>query len=380
MCIKLNSLQKFLPFVGLDDFAFRKGSTYGTLICDFQTNYPVAILPSRSPEIITTWLKKYPDIQIVSRDGYNGYRQGITKANPYIKQVYDRWHFIVNAKKQLDNLLLSIVPATITWNIPSTIQEEIPLTRKEQRRHERQKEKWQLIQQIQQAHCNGKNISRLAKEYELDRKTIQKYTKMKDLPSFKRVRKKSIDPYYHCILELEKHGNTIKQIYYAIQEQGYNGPFSSVRTMVAKIRKEKKYCLSNENVISISRKKLGHLIWKYSDELMEEDVDLLKRCAKEYQAIIPLYKIIQIFRASIRKRDINAFLKWLQNQLNNRKNPFYHYAFRLQSDLDAVKNAFLLPYSNGLLEGHVNRLKAIKRLTYGRAGVRLLEKRVLYKF
>lgn len=62
-----------------------------------------------------------------------------------------------------------------------------------------------------------------------------------------------------------------------------------------------------------------------------------------------------------------------------KKNPFYQYARRLRSNLQAIKNAFLLPYNNGLLEGHVNRLKTIKRMTYGRAGLKLLEKRILYR-
>jgi transposase len=58
---------------------------------------------------------------------------------------------------------------------------------------------------------------------------------------------------------------------------------------------------------------------------------------------------------------------------------FYPYARRLRSDLQAVKHAFLLPYSNGVLEGQINRLKTIKRMMYGRAGLALLEKRVLYR-
>ncbi|HHW35685.1 MAG TPA: transposase [Bacillales bacterium] len=57
------------------------------------------------------------------------------------------------------------------------------------------------------------------------------------------------------------------------------------------------------------------------------------------------------------------FLKWLTEQLSDKENPFYYYARRLRSDLQAVKNAFLLPYSNGLTEGQINRLKTIKRIT-----------------
>ncbi|WP_445491592.1 transposase [Niallia sp. 03133] len=62
---------------------------------------------------------------------------------------------------------------------------------------------------------------------------------------------------------------------------------------------------------------------------------------------------------------------------NTKKNPFYFYALRLRSDFQAVRNSFLYLYSNGLIEGQINRLKTIKRMTYGRSGLKTLEKRVL---
>jgi transposase len=172
---------RFLPFVGLDDFALRKGHTYGTLICNLKTHQPIALLPDRRPETVTSWLQKYPAIQMVSRDGFTGFRQGITEANPSIKQIYDRWHFITNAKKQLDSTLSSIVPSTILWEKTTRISADtFPETRAEQRKRKRKETKWELIKEIQKEHNHGKNISRLSREYNLDRRTIQKYLKMKE--------------------------------------------------------------------------------------------------------------------------------------------------------------------------------------------------------
>jgi transposase len=61
--------------VGIDDFAFCKGHTYGTLVCDLQSKAPLALLPNRLPETVTSWLKKYPSIVLVSRDGFTGFRE-----------------------------------------------------------------------------------------------------------------------------------------------------------------------------------------------------------------------------------------------------------------------------------------------------------------
>lgn len=100
---------------------------------------------------------------------------------------------------------------------------------------------------------------------------------------------------------------------------------------------------------------------------------------KKYPDIQILYQEIQQFRIAIRSKEVELFLNWLRQQLTSRKKHFYYYAFRLRSDIQAIKNSLTLPYSNGLLEGQINRLKTIKRITYGRASLSLLEKRILYK-
>ncbi|WP_445326849.1 transposase [Solibacillus sp. FSL W7-1464] len=71
--------------IGLDDFAFRKGHRYGTLICDLISHQPLALLPKRTGEIVEYWIKQQPHIQLISRDRSKTYREAITKANPNIQ-------------------------------------------------------------------------------------------------------------------------------------------------------------------------------------------------------------------------------------------------------------------------------------------------------
>lgn len=365
--------------MGLDDFAFCKGHTYGTLICDLQSKTPLALLPDRLPETVTAWLIKHPFIDVVSRDGFTSFRQGISNANAAITQVYDRWHFIRNAKKQFDAFLTTLVPTSITWGNPGQISVEIPLTRAEQTIKNRQNQKWDLIQEIQREHKNGKNISRLSREYNLNRRTINKYIKASEPPVSQRQRKRPSDSYKEQIIKLEQQGNTVKEIYHFIRNQGYNGTFSAVRTIVERVRKERKYGFINEQHNHIPRKKLGIWMWKLKEELDLDEKGSLDQCFELYPSLKPLYTTIQTYRRAIKTKNLDMFLQCLREQLSSKKNPFYYYAFRLRSDLQAVKNAFLSPYSNGLLEGQINRLKTIKRMTYGRAGLKVLEKRVLFR-
>ncbi|WMT20644.1 transposase [Parageobacillus toebii] len=97
-------------------------------------HHPVALLPDRLPQTLTEWLKPYSHVQVMSRDGFTGFRQGITNANPSILNVYDRWHFIGNAKKRLDFLLLSLVPSLMTWSEPNPFIREIEMTKEEKRK------------------------------------------------------------------------------------------------------------------------------------------------------------------------------------------------------------------------------------------------------
>lgn len=325
------------------------------------------------------WLKEHPLIEIVTRDGFTAFRKGITDANSSITQIYDRWHFVRNMKKQLDTHLLSLIPSKVTLSNPPSSTSEIPSTRAARQVIDRQNKKWELIQEIQNEHKKGKNISRLAREYQLDWRTIKKYLQLKEKPVEKRQRKKATDQYKEEILKLELAGHTVKEICSAIQQQGYSGTFSAVRILVQKIRKERKYGLSKEVNTHIPRKKIGTWIWKFENHLNTEESEYLKKCLQLYPSLKELHQTVQIFRKAVQTADMETFLRWIHEQLSSKKQPFYHYAFRIRSDIQAVKNALTFPYSNGLLEGQINRLKTIKRVTYGRAGVSLLEKRVLYR-
>jgi transposase len=89
------SVQPTIPkprIIGLDDWARRRRLLYGTLICDLEHSQPIEVLPDRSVETVSAWLKKHPSIEIVSRDGSSEYASAISKGAPQARQVSDRWH------------------------------------------------------------------------------------------------------------------------------------------------------------------------------------------------------------------------------------------------------------------------------------------------
>jgi transposase len=96
---------KVLRVIGLDDWAWKRGHRYGTLICDLEQRQPVALLPDRRVETVSAWLQTHPEIEIVSRDGSSEYASAIKKGAPQAKQVSDRWHLIKNLASCVQALL-----------------------------------------------------------------------------------------------------------------------------------------------------------------------------------------------------------------------------------------------------------------------------------
>nr|WP_245671983.1 transposase [Caryophanon latum] len=129
----------------------------------------------------------------------------------------------------------------------------------------------------------------------------------------------------------------------------------------------------------ISRARLSHWIWRGFNTLTEEQKEVLRHCQQLYPFLQPIEQLIQSYRSLFDKRDVKCLLNWMNRQLTNKNSPLYRYSIGLRLDLAAVKNAFQLPYSNGLVEGQVNRLKWLKRMMYGRAKPDLLEKRMQYR-
>src|SRR5215210_1273889 len=97
--------------LGVDDWAFRKGHRYGTILVDLEQHRVVDVLPARSAEPVVEWLKAHPGVEVFSRDRAPAYAEAAKKGAPGAVQVADRWHLIQNLVEALERCLLRFRPA-----------------------------------------------------------------------------------------------------------------------------------------------------------------------------------------------------------------------------------------------------------------------------
>lgn len=89
----------------VDDYAFKKGRNYGTVIVDLETHRVIDLLPYREAKTLSFWLLEHPSVEIVSRDLSNTYAVAITEACPQAKQITDRWHILKNLSETFERFL-----------------------------------------------------------------------------------------------------------------------------------------------------------------------------------------------------------------------------------------------------------------------------------
>lgn len=110
--------------VCIDDFAFKKRYSYGTIMVDLDSHRIIDILDSRDKEPVTEWLRSYPNIEIVSRDGSQIYDSAITESHPGAVQISDRFHLLKNLSEALGKYMFRLFPARV--KIPATASTRTP--------------------------------------------------------------------------------------------------------------------------------------------------------------------------------------------------------------------------------------------------------------
>ena len=91
-------------FVGIDDFALRKGHTYGTILVDLQRGRVIDLFDGRDGAPVAAWLTLHPGIGVITRDRWAAYANACSAAAPKATQVADRFHLVGNIRELVERL------------------------------------------------------------------------------------------------------------------------------------------------------------------------------------------------------------------------------------------------------------------------------------
>lgn len=111
----------------------------------------------------------------------------------------------------------------------------------------------------------------------------------------------------------------------------------------------------------------------------ESDNPKLAELYKSSPQIKELLSVCQNFRDMINGNTYDKDIrKWIEKAKATRNMALTNFAYGIEKDWEAVQAAIDIPFSNGLLEGTVNKIKAVKRQMYNRAGIKLLRAKIIY--
>ena len=353
-----------LHVVGVDDFALRKRLRYATVLVDMDTRRPVDVLADRRVDPTATWLRTHPEIRIVCRDGSAAYAEAINQGAGQAVQVSDRWHLW---KGLGDAALKEVATHSGCW-----AKATLPI--REGTRAATTRERWQHVHDLLD---RGVGLGECARRLNLSLNTVKRYARIAQPERLVRApayRPTLVDPYREHLRQrrAEDPAVPVTRLLAEITALGYRG---SANLLVRYINQGR---VENDRP-PISPRGLTGLILTRDDNLSDTQRRLRDELTTACPEMIELTDAVRRFAELLIPCEGNEerLQEWITT-VRSFDLPYLHAFTRgLDKDTLAITAGLTLPYSNGPTEGHVNRIKMLKRQMYGRAGLDLLRKRVL---
>lgn len=404
--------------LGVDDFALRKGLVYGTILVDLERHQPVDLLPERSADALAQWLGAHPGVAVIARDRSAGYAEGSSRGAPDALQVADRFHLLQNLRDMLQHLLeqhpdalqtaSGALAAALSTPAPTPEAPVSPASesqtlgrrsRAEQQRsqewNERRRARYQRVKELR---AQGLSLRVIAEQVDLSTRTVRRYGQTEQFPERVRPQRPSLlDPFRPYLEQRVAEGqDNALQLWRELREQyGYSGGWRQVARWLDRHR----HLVPPPEPGSLPLRRNGRppraaparpaapprlstrratwLLMGQPQALTEEEQGLVERLCGQAPALATAYELAQVFITMVRKRQGAKLDAWLAQAAASGVPELQRFGTGLERDKAAVQAALTLPYSNGQVEGQVNRLKLIKRMAYGRAKFDLLRQRVL---
>jgi transposase len=386
-------LQPAPRVLGVDDWAWRRGHRYGTILVDLERNVVVDLLPDRQAATLATWLRQRPGTEVVARDRAGTYADGIRQGAPAARQVADRWHLLQNlgdamqaladrhgaaARRAARHVVSRLAETPAAAPVPS-------LTSRPPRRAERASQasllrRQERYEEVARLHAKGMSLRRIANLLGAERKTVRSWLRLGHAPLWQKPKRIGVlDPYMAFLERRWAAGcHNAAQLWRELVALGFRGRPTTVRAW-ATGRREASASAGIGPVRPVwqlpSRRGLTRLLMADNDALGETERAFVELFLTDVPELAEAVAAAKNLHQVLRRKDggsLDAALAAAEHT------SLVGFVSGLRRDADAVQAALDLPWTTSPVEGQINRLNLIKRTMYGRAGFALLRARVLH--
>jgi len=324
--------------MGIDDFSFRCGRKFGTIVVDLQTHKVLDVLPDRTTDTSAAWMAAHPEIELVSRDRGGDYAAAARKAAPQATQTADRFHIFKNLTEAVERTL-ALCRAEIRKGAFEALSEEekkvgeevrlptefvsvenwkpAPDPCTERERLSRQAQRQDRYAQVTDLRAQGLENVEIAKRLGLTAKTIQNWQK-NGFPQAGRRRKRpsTFDPYAHYVLSRWEQGCTNGlQISREIKERGYTGTEKTVYRFLVPLRSKQqviqKAVVPHAPLQDFSAHDAVWLFVRDRAKLDEKEQATLTAICQASETAKTTYQLVQEFRDMLHTRSGEKLDDWL---------------------------------------------------------------------
>jgi transposase len=390
--------------LGVDDWAYRKGRRYGTILVDLERHRPIEVLPDRTAATLATWLTTHPGVRLVSRDRSGAYAEGVAAGAPQAVQVADRWHLMDNLRAALQQVLernrarlptypVSPAPDVVAAAPPPAGPDRTRLgsygrlpAGQEQQRQATRTRRLGRYERVVTLRTQGWTVRWIAREVGISERTVNRWFAAGRFPERKRRAEA------RCLLATHRpyldrrwaEGcHTVARLCRELRDQGYAGSCALVYGYAASLRtglppgRSPPETAAAPAAQPLSPREVVWLLLRPAAKLAETDRQYLDDVRQADPVLAATVDLTRDFVAMVRDRQPDRLEPWQHAASTSGIAEFQGLATGLDRDQAAVAAALSERWSNGQTEGQVLRLKLIKRQGYGRAKFDLLRKRVL---
>jgi transposase len=394
--------------LGVDDFALRKRHTYGTILVDLERRQPVALLPDRTAETVAQWLRQHPGVEVLARDRSQAYADGARHGAPAATQVADRFHLLQNLRETLDQVFLTHAQALEAVNtlmrqqpvllpdgavavpVPPPVETPTPT---QQRAGHRQARRQALHTQVWTLHRQGWTAPAIAQHVGLSLRTVQRDLRSATFAGRKRRSDRGdsvLNPYKPYLLERWNAGcYTAMRLFRDLRQRGYAGGYGVVAAYARRLRQAQGLppghrrprqplpAVAEPPCQPLTPRRATWLVLRRETKRTDTETQQLTALRAQQAEVVEAMDLAQDFATLVRQRQPTQLDPWLQRATTSAVDAVRRFATGLYEDYEAVKAGVTLPWSSGPVEGHINRLKMLKRQMFGRARLDLLSRRFL---